>query len=48
MEQQPITSDDVERLVELVEGATANVLVAMSVAMLIQYVLLGLILWRVW
>jgi ABC-type uncharacterized transport system YnjBCD permease subunit len=45
MEQQPITSDDVERLVE---GATASVLVAMSVAMLIQYVLLGLILWRVW
>ena len=45
MERQPLTSDDAERLIE---GVATSLIIAMSIAMSIQYVLLGLILWRVW
>ncbi len=43
--QQPLTSDDAERLCDQAIKSLGN---AMSMAMLIQYILLGLILWRVW
>ncbi len=43
--QQPLTSDDAERLCDRAIKSLGN---AMSMAMLIQYILLGLILWRVW
>ena len=40
-----LTSDDAERLCN---RAIQSLGYAMSIAMIIQYILLGLILWRVW
>ena len=45
VEERPLTRDDVERLCD---RAIRSLSLAMSIAMMIQYVLLGLILWRVW
>ena len=42
---RPLTNDDAERLCD---RAVQRLGLAMSIAMVIQYILLGLILWRVW
>ena len=45
VEERPLTTDDVQRLCD---RAVRSLSLAMSIAMTIQYILLGLILWRVW
>ncbi|MGI9327748.1 MAG: hypothetical protein ACR2PZ_21200 [Pseudomonadales bacterium] len=45
IEQRPLTSEDAERLCNRAIKSLGS---AMSMAMIIQYVFLGLILWRVW
>jgi hypothetical protein len=45
IEQRPLTNYDAERLCDRAVDTLGK---AMAIAMLIQYMLLALILWRVW
>jgi hypothetical protein len=45
VEEQPLTRGDVERLCD---RAIRSLSLALAIAMIVQYILLGLILWRVW